>query len=88
MLIYQVLIILLLIKNQGRLTKSRVKIYPQIFKKALKQLEFTPNLDCCATGINAQLDRYVSYKPDPYAFLIDAFTVNWQLYNCIIVIFS
>ena len=54
----------------------------EIYKKALKQLQFTPNLDCFATRISTQLDRYVSYKPDPYAFLIDAFTVNWQLYNC------
>ena len=59
------------------------KLNPQIFNKALKQLQFTPNLDCFATlRINTQLDRYVSYKNDPSAFLIDAFTANWQRYNC------
>ena len=57
------------------------KLNPEIFKKAQKQLQFTPNLDCFAIRINTHIDRYVSYEPDLYAFLIDAFTVNWQLYN-------
>lgn len=58
------------------------KLNPNIFSKAIEKLQFSPNIDCFATRINCQIDRYVSYKPDPYAFLINAFTFNWQPYNC------
>ena len=80
MLIYQVLITDK--ESRKAYKEAEWKLNLQIFKKALKHLQFTPYLDCFATGINSQLDRYVSYKPDPHAFLVDAFTANWQLYNC------
>ena len=28
--------------------------------------------------LNHQLDRYVSWRPDPFAFAIDAFTLDWN----------
>ena len=28
------------------------------------------------------LPKYTSYKPDPYACFIDAFSVYWAFYNC------
>ena len=30
--------------------------------------------------MNAKLPTYVSWKPDPFARYVDAFTVNWALY--------
>lgn len=37
-----------------------------------------PQLDMFASRLNSQLDRYVSWKPDPDAEAIDAFSVNWS----------
>lgn len=40
----------------------------------------TPQIDLFATRINAKVERYVSWKPDPGALYIDAFTVNWSTF--------
>lgn len=39
-----------------------------------------PDIDLFASRINAKCPRYVSWKPDPSAYNIDAFTVNWSNY--------
>ena len=49
---------------------------PEIFQKAIKHLKFKPDLDCFASRLNAQLPKYISYNPDPYVYLIDAFPVH------------
>ncbi len=33
--------------------------------------------DLFATRNNAQLDRYIAWKPDPHAFAIDALSISW-----------
>lgn len=50
---------------------------PYIFQR-LCQLFPRPEVDLFATRINAQLSTYVSWKPDPYASLTNAFTMNWS----------
>lgn len=55
-----------------------------IFSKAVKFLNFKPEIDCFATRINAQLDCYVSRRPDPYATHIDAFSLNWGQFQAYI----
>ena len=49
--------------------------------EALKRLEVSPVIDLFASRINKQLPRYVSYRPDPDAEAIDAFTLNWENLN-------
>lgn len=39
-----------------------------------------PNIDLFASRLNAQLDKYVSWKPDPGAVACDAFTLDWHSY--------
>lgn len=39
-----------------------------------------PDIDLFATRLNAQIQRYVSWKPDPLAEAFDAFTLNWKNY--------
>ena len=34
-------------------------------------------IDLFASRINKQFDQYVSYRPDPFASYIDAFTISW-----------
>ena len=63
---------------------SEWMLNPQLFKEACDFLKFSPSLDCFATRHNTQLPKYVSYKPDPFATHVDAFTVNWNYYNCYI----
>ena len=36
-----------------------------------------PDIDLFASRLNNKLESYVSWKPDPYARYIDAFTVDW-----------
>lgn len=37
-----------------------------------------PELDLFASRSNAKCDAYVSWKPDPDAIAVDAFTIDWQ----------
>ena len=46
---------------------------PEIFQKAIKHQKLKPDLDCFAWRLNTQLPKYISYKPNPYAYLIDTF---------------
>ena len=57
---------------------------PEMFKKAIKHLKFKPDLDCFASRLNSQLPKYICYKPDPYAYSIDAVSVHWGFYKCLI----
>lgn len=38
----------------------------------------TPDIDLFASRINRQTKKYVSWKPEPEAFAIDAFSMNWN----------
>ena len=49
---------------------------PEIFQKAIKHLKFKPDPDCFASKLSTQLLKYISYKRDPYAYLIDVFSVH------------
>ena len=41
------------------------------------------DIDLFASRLNAKLPCYVAWQPDPSAFAIDAFTLNWSVYNLI-----
>ena len=46
---------------------------PDIFQKVIKHLKSKPDFDRVVSRLNTQLPKYISNKPDPYAYLIDAF---------------
>ena len=48
-------------------------LHPSLLKEAFQLLKCTPNIDLFASRINKQLEKYVSFKPDPDAFAVDAF---------------
>ena len=48
---------------------------------ALQRLHFKPDVDLFASRINHQFPLYVSYRPDPEAIAIDAFSLNWSNLN-------
>lgn len=38
---------------------------------------YTPDVDLFASRINKKLDKYVSWRPDPHAMAVDAFSLSW-----------
>ena len=48
-----------------------------LLSHALGELQFTPEIDLFASRINCQFPQYVTYRPDPEALTIDAFSVLW-----------
>ena len=51
----------------------------QVFSE-LCEIFGTPDIDLFASRLNAQLYRYISWKPDPGSESVDAFLVDWQPY--------
>ena len=49
----------------------------QCLAKALKDLQYTPNIDLFASRLNRQFANYVSYRSDRQALSIDAFSLTW-----------
>ena len=45
--------------------------------------EWSPDVDLFASQLNAKILCYVAWKPDPNAFAIDAFTLNWSVFNLV-----
>ena len=50
---------------------------PYIIEKVCEKFG-KPEIDLFATRLNAKCELYVSFKPDPNAFAVDAFTQNWN----------
>ena len=42
-----------------------------------------PDVDLFASQLNAKILCYIAWKPDPNAFAIDAFTLNWSVFNLV-----
>lgn len=53
-------------------------LLPQQFAKICNYYQFQPTIDLFATRLNAQLPKYVSWRPDPSAIEIDAFSLSWS----------
>ena len=51
---------------------------PDILSDALDRLDIKPEIDLFASRLYHQFPRYVSYKPDPDAEAVNAFTVSWS----------
>ena len=72
------------IKNTVADLRSRVfydnkewSLNSNVFKLLCKHLG-KPDIDLFASRLNTQCNKYVSYKPDPNAFQVDAFSINWS----------
>ena len=44
----------------------------------LSIVSFLPTIDLFASILNKEFSCYVSYRPDPYATHVDAFTIPWN----------
>lgn len=59
------------IDSEWMLDKNCFMKLTKVFRK--------PDIDLFATRLNSQLEKYVSWRPDPFACHVDAFTMEWSL---------
>ena len=52
----------------------------EVFKQ-IAQTFFPPEVDFFASRLNHKVDKYISWKPDPQAFAVDALTHNWSCFK-------
>ena len=52
-----------------------------LLNKALDKLQAHPDIDMFASRLNKQFPRYISYRPNPGAYLVDAFSAQWTELN-------
>ena len=52
-----------------------------LLNKALDKLQTRPDVDMFASRLNKQFPRYISFRPDPGAYLVDAFSAQWNELN-------
>ena len=57
------------------------QLNPKVFTRLLG-LWGTPVIDCFASRINAQINQYFSWQPDPNAIAIDAYNHDWPRDLC------
>ena len=51
---------------------------PKIFNKILQTTQTHPKVDLFASRINNQLEKFVSWRPDPDAMAVNAFVLDWR----------
>jgi len=54
---------------------------PTTLRKALSSLDFEPEIDLFASRLNKQFSVFCSYRPDPDAKFINAFSICWSGIN-------
>ena len=52
----------------------------ELYEEGICKLSVKPDIDLFASRLNYRLKPYVSYKPDPGAVAVDAFTIQWSQY--------
>lgn len=68
--------------RESRLKRREIEwtLNQELFKKGSRSLSVKPEIDLFASRLNHRLNQYVSYKPDPGAIAVDAFTIQWSKY--------
>ena len=57
--------------------RTEWKLDPSVFEAILNDMCISPNIDLFASRLNFQIQKYVSWKPDPDAMCSNAFSLNW-----------
>ena len=68
--------------RESRLNQQEIEwsLNQELFDAGIHRLSVKPDIDLFASRLNYRLKRYVSYKPDPGALAVDAFTIQWSQY--------
>ena len=48
----------------------------ELFQKIVKQFSVTTSIDLFTSHLKEQLERYVSWHPEPYFYVVDAFNFS------------
>ena len=54
---------------------------PSIFAQAVQKVQAKPDIDLFVSRFNYKLKPFVSFKPDPEACAINAFSISWSTYS-------
>ncbi len=57
--------------------KTEWKLDPLVFTLITSQFG-SPDIDLFASRLNTQIEKFVSWRPDPDASYVDAFTIDWN----------
>lgn len=71
-------ILLLILNLEGIKGKQNGSLIELHSINALSRFNFQPDIDFFASRINCLFPKYVLYRPDPEAFAIDAFSLQWS----------
>lgn len=53
----------------------------KVFQDAISQLNFKPEIGLFASRNNCQIKKFVSWKPEPESYAIDAYFISWTNIN-------
>ena len=53
----------------------------KLFKILCDKFQFSPQVDLFATRLNKQIDKYVSWMPEPYCTAVNAFNFSWKTHK-------
>ena len=53
------------------------QLSPTVFTKIVRTFDLEPEIDLFPSYLNFQVEKYISWFPDPKASIIDAFSVEW-----------
>ena len=56
--------------------KIEWSLHPTVFRW-ITQRPWYPEIDLFASRLNAKVKKFVSWRPDPEACAVDAFTIDW-----------
>ena len=62
-----------------------IMINPSVFQLICHTFQAKPQIDLFASRSNNQLQCYASWRPDPNASFVDAFTIDWTSFNCVYI---
>ncbi len=54
------------------------KLSENLFSKVCHKFNVAPNIDLFASRINHHIKPFISYRPDPEAFAVNAFLSSWE----------
>ena len=68
--------------SQSRMDHDNIEweLNDEIFKE-ICTIFGCPDVDLFASRLNHKVQNYISWKPDPFAIAVDAFTLNWNSFK-------
>ena len=71
----------------SRLTSTDMEwaIRDDIFELFMTKFEVMCDIDLFASRFNKKLPKYASFTPDPEAYAVNAFSLNWNNFKCVYI---